>query len=76
MEQQLAAPINLFCFPNGDYNDETLELVQDTYCAAVTTKQGIVDAERCRIHELTRIGIHEEISNSRQLFGARLSGWL
>lgn len=76
LEEQLATPVNLFCFPNGDYNNETLKLVQDSYSAAVTTKRGIVDANRCTIHELTRIGMHEEISNSHQLFGARLSGWL
>ena len=76
LEDQLASSADLFCFPNGDYNEATLELVQNTYAAAVTTKRGIVDANTCTIHELTRIGIHEEISNSRRLFGARLSGWL
>lgn len=76
LEEQLASPIDLFCFPNGDYNQATLELVNNTYAAAVTTKRGIVDTNNSRIHELTRIGLHEEISNNPRLFGARLSGWL
>jgi peptidoglycan/xylan/chitin deacetylase (PgdA/CDA1 family) len=76
LEQGLSAPVNLFCFPNGDYNQAALHLVQNTYKAAVTTKRGINDANTCAVHELTRIGIHEEVSNSPRLFGARLSGWL
>lgn len=76
LEEKLAAPINLFCFPNGDYNSETLDLVKNNYAAAVTTKRGIVSASSSLNHELTRIGLHEEVSHSRQLLGARLSGWL
>jgi len=76
LEQQLSAPADLFCFPNGDYNPAALHLVKSTYKAAVTTKRGINDANTSASHELTRIGIHEEVSNSPRLFGARLSGWL
>jgi len=76
LEQQLLAPANLFCFPNGDYHQAALHLVQTTYKAAVTTKRGINDANTCAAHELTRIGIHEEVSDSPRRFGARLSGWL
>jgi peptidoglycan/xylan/chitin deacetylase (PgdA/CDA1 family) len=76
LEQQLNTQVDLFCFPNGDYNQAALHLVQDTYKAAVTTRRGINDAQACTAHELTRIGIHEEISSSPRLFGARLSGWL
>ncbi len=76
LEQKLASPINLFCFPNGDYNSETLDLVKNNYVAAVTTKRGIVSASSSINHELTRIGLHEEVSHSPRLLGARLSGWL
>jgi len=76
LEEKLASPIDLFCFPNGDYNNEVLNLVKNNYLAAVTTKRGIVTANSSLNHELTRIGLHEEVSHSRQLFGARLSGWL
>jgi len=76
LEQKLAAPTDLFCFPNGDYNQAALHLVKSSYKAAVTTKRGINHANKCAAHELTRIGIHEEVSSSPRLFGARLSGWL
>ncbi|RYY77385.1 MAG: polysaccharide deacetylase family protein [Gammaproteobacteria bacterium] len=76
LDERLGAPADLFCFPNGDYNEAALHLVTKTYKAAVTTQRGINDANKCDPHELTRIGIHEEVSNSPRLFGARLSGWL
>ena len=76
LEDKLGGSVDLFCFPNGDYNEATLNLVTETYVAAVTTKRGIIDADAAKLHELTRVAIHEEISNSRRLFGARLSGLL
>lgn len=76
LENKLSSNVDLFCFPNGDYNPRALELVQQNYTAAVTTKRGIIEADNCAIHELTRIGIHDEVSNSKKLFGSRLSGWL
>ena len=76
LEQKLATPADLFCFPNGDYNQAALHLVKSSYKAAVTTKRGINNATNCTAHELTRIGLHEEVSSSPRLLGARLSGWL
>jgi peptidoglycan/xylan/chitin deacetylase (PgdA/CDA1 family) len=76
IETQLSSKVDLFCFPNGDYCSRALELVKENYIAAVTTQKGIVTANTRSNYELTRIGVHEEISNSRRLFGARLAGWL
>ncbi len=76
IETRLSSVVDLFCFPNGDYSPRALELVGNNYLAAVTTKKGIVTANTCSNYELTRIGVHEEVSNSRRLFGARLAGWL
>ncbi|MES2822428.1 MAG: polysaccharide deacetylase family protein [Pseudomonadota bacterium] len=76
IETQLSSKVDLFCFPNGDYCSKALELVKENYLAAVTTQKGIVTANSLSNYELTRIGVHEEISNSRRLFGARLAGWL
>lgn len=76
LEQRLQSPINLFCFPNGDYNEVALSLVKQHYQAAVTTKRGINDAEQIHMHELTRVGLHEEVSHRRDLLRARLSGWV
>ena len=76
LQEQLHAPIDLFCFPNGDYNKEALSLVQQHYRASVTTQRGINQHNNVKVHELTRIGLHDEVSHSRRLFRARLSGWI
>lgn len=76
IENRLSSAVDLFCFPNGDYSPRALELVEQNYSAAVTTQKGIVKTNTCSKHELTRISIHEQVSNSKKLFGARLSGWL
>lgn len=76
LEQRLQSSVNLFCFPNGDYNEVALSLVKQHYQAAVTTKRGINDAESLHMHELTRVGLHDEVSYRRDLLRARLSGWV
>lgn len=76
LQERLQAPIDLFCFPNGDYNESALALVQQHYRAAVTTQRGINRVAGLNLHELTRIGLHEEVSHSRRLLRARLSGWI
>lgn len=76
LEQGLQSFVNLFCFPNGDYNEVALSLVKQHYQAAVTTRRGINDTDSLGLHELTRIGLHDEVSRSRSLFRARLSGWV
>lgn len=76
IENRLSSSVDLFCFPNGDYSPRALELVQQNYSAAVTTQRGIINASNCTNHELTRVGLHDQVSNSPRLFGARLSGWL
>jgi peptidoglycan/xylan/chitin deacetylase (PgdA/CDA1 family) len=74
LESRLQQKINLFCFPNGDYNQSALDMVKSTYAAAVTTQRGIVSKNNFSLHELKRIGMHEQISRSKYDFGARLSG--
>ena len=76
LERSLKSPVKLFCFPNGDYNELAISLVRQHYQAAVTTQRGINDSSNRNLHELTRIGLHDEVSCSRQLFRARLSGWV
>ncbi len=76
LERRLQSSVDLFCFPNGDYNDLALSLVKQHYRASVTTQRGINRTDNLNIHELTRIGLHDEVSSSRRLFRARLSGWV
>lgn len=68
--------ISLFCFPNGDYNQEALALVKANYKGAVTTSKGINSLASVQTHELLRIGLHDQVSNTPSLFGARLSGYI
>ncbi|MEX1058093.1 MAG: polysaccharide deacetylase family protein [Natronospirillum sp.] len=75
LEHRMNLPVSLFCFPNGDYDSATLKRVQDTYKAAVTTQHGINRTDRLNRHELRRIPLHEDGSNSQQKFLSRLSGW-
>lgn len=75
LASHLNKPVNLFCFPNGDYNQETLALVKTNYAGAVTTHRGINTAT-ANPHELLRIGIHEQVCYNPKLFSARLSGMM
>lgn len=40
LERKLKKTVEYFCYPNGDFNDEVLKVVRETYAAAVTTEQG------------------------------------
>ncbi len=76
LETQLERPVELFCFPNGDYDQAALNMVHTHYRAAVTTRRGINNSASLKLHELVRIGIHEDISNTPTRLNARLSGWV
>jgi peptidoglycan/xylan/chitin deacetylase (PgdA/CDA1 family) len=44
LEERLNRPINTFCYPGGDYNQQVKELVKKSgYCCAVTTQRGHVE---------------------------------
>lgn len=75
LAEKIPNSVNIFCFPNGDYNSLAFDTVHKTYRAAVTTRRGIVNANT-PAHQLCRIGLHEHISNTPRLLGSRLSGWI
>lgn len=74
LEDNLERPVNLFCYPNGNFSPAALKLVQENYLAAVTTRRGLNSA-KTPFHQLYRVGIHNDASSSRTSFLARLSGW-
>lgn len=69
-----AQDIDLFCYPNGDTAPAAINLVRQHYLGAVCTRKGwhTVGGDP---HLVRRIGVHEDISNSRESFLACLSGW-
>ena len=65
-----------FCYPNGNYNAKTAKLVKEMgYHLAVTTENGWNDG-KADLFRLRRIGIHEDITSTKALFGCRITGIL
>ena len=67
--------IDLFCYPNGDTSAAAVDLVRRHYLGAVTTRQGWHNAGGDP-HLICRIGMHEDVSDARETFLARLSSWM
>jgi peptidoglycan/xylan/chitin deacetylase (PgdA/CDA1 family) len=67
--------IDLFCYPNGETSPEAIDLVRRHYLGAVTTLRGWHNASGDP-HLIRRIGVHEDVSDSRDPFLERLSGWM
>jgi len=67
--------IELFCYPNGETSPEAIACVRGHYLGAVTTRAGWHWAGGDPIL-IQRIGVHDDVSHTRDSFLARLSGWL
>ena len=61
----------LFCYPNGDVSDYAKKAVEQRFAAAVTTSNGINQANDS-LFSLKRIGLHEDASNTQESFLAKL----
>ncbi len=78
MHQLKAKDLNfipVFCYPNGNYNQEIQNTVSDCgYEAAVTTKFGFEGKKPDDYFGIKRIGVHNDISSTMPLFAFHLSG--
>lgn len=72
LEKELGRPVATFCYPNGDLSERAVQLVRQSYDAAVTTRPGIFRQGMDR-HQIPRVGMHEDASRTRQGFLARIS---
>ncbi|MDB4582901.1 polysaccharide deacetylase family protein [Draconibacterium sp.] len=75
LESELDKPVELFCYPNGDYCNVTVKEVAKHYKAAVTTERGINYAGVINPYVLHRIGVHQDISDNRRRLLARIANW-
>ena len=73
--ERLGAPVNTFCYPNGDTTPEAIACVRRHYVGAVTTRLGW-NGPGSDLWTLCRVGVHEDIAATPELFQARLSGLL
>lgn len=72
LEDRLGVPIEHFCFPYGNYDQDSLRLAEAGYLTAVTTERGRVRAGRS-LFTLPRIG--NKGTRSQRIFQARSLLW-
>jgi len=63
-----------FAYSNGNYDNRILEMVKETgYSLAVTTRRGwIHDPSRKNSYKLNRVGIHQDIASTEEMFFCRI----
>ena len=75
-KQVVASEFVPFCYPNGNYDDKIVSMVQDAgYNLAVTTRKGW-NNQGSNPFTLRRIGIHQDMSSTIQLFACRIAGFI
>lgn len=62
-----------FCYPNGNHTKQIADMVKETgYNLAVTTKNGW-NSFKAEPFTLKRVGIHQDMSSTKAMFGCRVA---
>ncbi len=70
---KLRRPVNMFSYPNGNYNYELMQAINKLgFKLAVTTKRGMLD-ESENLLALRRVLIHNDMTSSRHMFVYRIT---
>jgi peptidoglycan/xylan/chitin deacetylase (PgdA/CDA1 family) len=82
IESKLGRKIDIFSYPNGDYDSKIKDLVREAgYALAVATRGNTEDKGMIDIFALKRVGVHQDISLnpngnfSGAMFAFHISGW-
>jgi thiamine pyrophosphate-dependent acetolactate synthase large subunit-like protein len=65
-----------FCYPNVNYSDKIVRMVQNTDCNLAETTQKGWNCPGAHPYILQRIGIHQEMTSTGTMFGYRIVGIL
>lgn len=75
LDKLLDIQVNSFCYPNGDCSETAEGIVHNHYLSACTTQPGW-NNKFSDFYRLKRIGIHQNISQTKNSFLSRISGWI
>lgn len=76
MLMQQIKPLPVFCYPNGNCNQDIKDLTRDNgYVAALGCDLGLEGRRPADLFSLKRISLHEDIASSTSLLALTLSGF-
>jgi peptidoglycan/xylan/chitin deacetylase (PgdA/CDA1 family) len=75
LQDKMGQNIDLFCYPNGDYCEQSVTIVDQNYIGAVTTKTGINYASSFQKSLIKRISIHQQAADTPTKLLAKLGCW-
>ena len=74
LEKIIDQRVSLFCYPNGDFTRNAIEIVRQNYDAAVSSLSGW-NTYNADPYLLRRIGLHEDIASDRIALLSRIAGF-
>ncbi len=75
LQDTFGVEVSLFCYPNGDYSEDSMRLVAQNYTGACTTESGW-NTPDSNYFLLRRINIHEDMTQTKTRFLSRISGFI